>query len=146
MKAKALRTFVVAWVILGIAGALDHTIAEKLFGDRIDLVLPHLQYGYVMFNTNLRKATVLEYAGKDGVRHDLADLVRTPAPGYKRARLVINFITDPMYLAEVCLRATRTTSDSFTFFVSDYDVDGASPPSAARSTAAICDAHGLRAQ
>jgi hypothetical protein len=53
---NARRGFALAWVLLGLAGALNHTIAMKPIGERFDLVLPHLRYGYVMFNANLREA------------------------------------------------------------------------------------------
>ena len=59
---------------------------SKLLGRRFDLVLPHLAAGYVMFKENPRTARVYEYARADGERHDLADLVATPSPGYARAR------------------------------------------------------------
>jgi hypothetical protein len=101
------RVFIVVWLALTVAGALDHTIAESLFGRRFDLWLPHLKYGHVMFNRNPRTATLFYYAGADGVRHDLADLMPTPAWGYRRARLAISYMTNPDYLKELCLRAHR---------------------------------------
>ena len=79
------RGFVVAWMVVGLAGALNHTIAERLLGRRFDLVLPQLKAGYIMFNVNPRTAKTYEYAGADGVRHDLSELVATPSPGYARA-------------------------------------------------------------
>ncbi len=145
MEVAVRRVFVVAWVLLSFAGALDHTIAEKLFGRRFDLVLPHLQYGYVMFNLNPRTVRVYEYARADGVRHDLAELVAVPAPGYARARLAIDVAVKPEYLGEVCYRATRASREAYDFFVSEYQVDvDARTPS--RTTAMHCDAHGLVAR
>ncbi len=149
------RVFVVAWVTLGVAGALDHTIATKLLGRRIDLVLPHLVAGYVMFKENPRTARVYEYARADGARHDLADLVATPSPGYARARLFINDTLVPgFYLKEICLRAThewnagtqrleRSTDDAFDFFMTEYRVD-VDPRSPSSSVDLRCDSHGLR--
>ncbi len=143
LEGRARRAFVAVWVVLGLAGALDHTIAEKAFGARVDLMLPHLKYGYVMFNENPRTVNVFSYAGADGARHDLADLVATPAPGYARARVAIDASFMPAYLAEVCLRAERTTHQEYDFLVDTYEVDpGSSPPAAA--TVLHCSPRGLR--
>ena len=142
------RVFVVAWVMLGIAGALDHTIAERVFGERFDLLLPQLKCGYVMFNKNPHTATVYEYTragAPDGVRHPLHELVRTPAYGYAAARLAINVTAEPMYLKEVCYRATHGSNDRYTFFVDEYDID-ANTRRPARSLTMTCDAHGLVAK
>ena len=137
-----MRVFVAVWIALGLAGALDHTIAEKVLGSRVDLLLPHLKYGYVMFNLNPRSVSVYEYARADGVRHDLADLQAMPAPGYARARLAIDVEMEPAYLAEVCLRAVRASHEEYDLFVSEYqvDVDARTP---ARTHLLHCSAHGL---
>lgn len=141
-QAQAKRVFVAVWIALGLAGALDHTIAERVLGTRIDLVLPHLKYGYVMFNVNPRTVSVYEYARADGVRHDLADLDPTPAPGYARARLAIDATLQPAYPSEVCYRATRARHEEYDFFISEYqvDVDSQHPSS---TTTLHCDLHGL---
>jgi hypothetical protein len=149
------RAFVVGWIVLGVAGALDHTIARKLFGRRFDLVLPHLVAGYVMFKENPRTARVYQYAGADGVRRDLADLVATPSPGYARARLFINDTMDPgFFLKEICLRATHewnaqterlesATGDEYDFIITEYRVD-VDPRSPSSTTTLHCNSHGLR--
>jgi hypothetical protein len=152
------RVFVVAWIAVGLAGALNHTIAERLLGRRFDLALPQLKAGYIMFNVNPRTAKTYEYAGADGVRHDLSDLVATPSPGYARARLFINATLDPAFLGEVCLRATHAFDEAgrrpslassarteYDFFVTEYRVD-VDPRSPTQSTTLHCDAHGLRAR
>jgi len=139
---EARRAFVVAWIVLGLAGALNHTIAEKVVGRRFDLFLPHIAYGHVMFNKNERVATTFEYARADGVRHNIADLVATPALGYKRARVALNVLVNKSYLAEVCFRATRDSHESFTFYVDEFDVD-ANPRRPARTFVLRCDARGL---
>jgi hypothetical protein len=147
--------FVVGWIALGVAGALDHTIAMKLLGRRFDLLLPHLVAGYVMFKDNPRTARVYEYARADRVRHDLADLVATPSLGYARARVFINDTLDPgFFLQEICLRAThewntstqkleRSTGDAFDVFITEYRVD-VDPRTPSRTNALHCDSHGLR--
>jgi hypothetical protein len=145
MEVAVRRVFVAAWVLLGLAGALDHTISEKLFGKRFDLLLPHLQYGFVMFNLNPRTVAVYEYSRADGVRHDLVDLVAVPAPGYGRARLAIDVGTKPEYLGEICYRATRAFHEEYDFFVSEYRVD-VDPRTPSLRTVLHCDAHGLVAR
>ena len=145
MEGRALRVFVAVWVVLGLLGALDHTIAERVLGHRVDLVLPHLKYGYVMFNVNPRKVSVYEYARADGVRHELADLVPVAAPGYARARLAVDATLEPQYLREVCYRATRRNHEEYDFFVEEYDVD-ADTRAPSQTTTLHCDLHGLVAR
>ena len=120
---RARRAFVVAWILCTVAGALDQTVAQSLFGRRFDLLLPHLKYGHVMFNKNPRRVQVLSYLGPDGARRDLAALVATPAPGYARARLAVDEILEPDYLSEVCLRAERRRPRPLTFVADDWDVE-----------------------
>jgi hypothetical protein len=138
----ARRALVVVWVFLGIAGAMNHTIAEKLIGRRFNLVLPHLEYGYVMFNKNPHDPTVYDYEGADGVRRPLAELVHTPAIAYADARLCVNVILQPDYLREVCYRATRGTTERYTFLIDRYDTDVDSRRPVETLTLS-CDAHGL---
>lgn len=137
--------FVVVWVVLGVAGAMNHTIAEDLFGERFNLLLPHLEYGYVMFNKNPTDVTVYDYAEADGVRRPLAELVHTPALLYPDARLAVDVAIKPDYLREVCYRATRGSGESYTFLLDRYRVDTqAHHP--VQSGALSCDAHGLAAK
>ncbi|MGH7296470.1 MAG: hypothetical protein ACRELB_16150 [Polyangiaceae bacterium] len=145
MDVAGRRVFVAAWILLGLAGALDHTVAEKLFGRRFDLGLPHLKYGYVMFNVNPRTVRVYEYAGSDGVRRSLADLVAVPAPGYPRARLAVDATVKPEYLSEICYRATRAHHEEYDFFVSEYRVD-VDPHTPSSTTTMHCGSHGLVAR
>jgi hypothetical protein len=142
---RARRAFVAAWILLTIAGALNQTIVPALFGDSMDLLLPHLKYGHVMFNKNPRQVQVLSYSGADGVRHDLADLLQTPAPGYARARLTVEVSLQPDYLAELCLHAWRAGRGELTFILDDYDVDRDREHPVA-SHQARCGEHGLLPQ
>jgi hypothetical protein len=143
LEGRARRAFVAVWVLLGLAGALDHTIADRVLGSRIDLMLPHLKYGYVMFNVNPRTVNVYSYAGTDGVRRNLADLLATPAPGYARARVAIDADIQPTYLAEICLRAVRATHQEYDFYVETYAVDQGL--STLTDTKVLhCSPHGLR--
>jgi hypothetical protein len=127
----ARRVFVAAWILLGVVGALNHTV----FGRALDLQLPHLKYGHVMFNRNPRVAVVYKYRGSDGVEHHLADLMRPPSLGYHRSRLALSVATKPDYLAELCLRAQR---GPLTFIVEEQPIGGT--PSRHELT---CDERGL---
>lgn len=115
------RGFIVLWIVLALAGALDHTIAPRLFGRSFDLFLPHLQYGYVMFNANPRRVPVFTYARADGVRHDLADLDPRPAFGYARARVALDAMFTPIYMRDLCNRALRDAADAITIHVDGYE-------------------------
>ena len=116
------RAFVVVWIGLGLAGALNHTIALRWFGATVDLRLPHLRYGYVMFNDNPHQVPVFTYARGDGERHDLADLDPRPAFGYKRARTAIDAWFKPLYARDLCNRALRGRGDAITVYMDWYDV------------------------
>jgi hypothetical protein len=142
VPAGARRIFVAAWIVLGVAGALNHTVSQKVFDTRFDLMLPHLKYGHVMFNRNLRKVPTYQYMGADGVRHDLADLVETPALGYHRTRFAFDVLTKDDYLLEVCFRSFQRNPSPLTFITDEYDVDvDARKP--ARTTTYSCGADGL---
>lgn len=153
------RAFVVVWMTLGLAGALNHTIAQRVMGHRYDLVLPQLKWGYVMFNQNPQRVRVHEYEGADGIRHDLADLLLTPSLGYGRARVEINSMVQPKSIQELCrqaiasgvgivpvdpARGSRASSVvDLTFVETEYNMSaGVATP--ARTTLSRCDAHGLR--
>jgi hypothetical protein len=96
----------------------------------------------VMFNKNPHVATVYEYARPGGERRPLAELVHTPAILYENSRVVVNTILRPDYPKEICYRATRGTSERYTFFVDEYDVD-VDTRHPARAKVFGCDAHGL---
>lgn len=117
------RAFVVVWLALALAGALDHTIANRVLGHPINLLLPHLEYGYVMFNENPTRVPVFEYARADGERHPLADLEPRPAFGYKRARVALDAMFQSVYIRDLCNRALDGADDAITVFVDGYDVD-----------------------
>lgn len=137
---KLRRTFVVVWIVLAVAGALAHTVAERAVGHTIDLGLPNLQYGYVMFNANPRRVPVYTYAHADGERHDLADLDPRPAFGYKRARVGLDAMFSATYLRDLCNRALTSRDDEITIFIDGYqvDVDRETP---AMSTTEVCRGH-----
>ncbi|HEY5927629.1 MAG TPA: hypothetical protein VIV11_38355 [Kofleriaceae bacterium] len=119
---KLRRGFIVTWLVLGLAGALNHTIADRVFGGTVDLKLPHLQYGYVMFNQNPTRVPVFTFARGDGERRDLSDLDPRPAPGYARARATVDATLAPTYLRDLCNRALRSADDEITIHIDGYDV------------------------
>lgn len=140
----ARRSFVAVWILLGLLGALNHTIALQACNRRFDLQLPHLRYGHVMFNKNPRTVFVFEYARRDGVRHDLAELVARPALGYKRARVAMNLRLYPDYLEEICANhANKAPTDTIAIIISEYDLDKERDLPVRRSVLR-CDSHGLR--
>jgi hypothetical protein len=116
------RAFVATWLALAVVGAINHTIAERYLGGSVNLVLPHLQYGYVMFNENPTRVPVFTYARADGVRHPLADLDPRPAPGYATARAAVDATLTPTYLRDLCNRALRSRDDEITIYIDGYDV------------------------
>jgi len=137
------RAFVAGWILLGLLGALDHTIAEKVLGRRFDLRLPHLRYGYVMFNENPHQVMVFEYARDDGEHRNLAELVAIPALGYKRTRVAMNLMLKPSWIDEICYRALKREPDAhFSFFAREFDID-VDRDKPARVHAFDCTPHGL---
>ena len=96
-----------------------------------------------MFNKNPHTVRVFEYAGDDGVRHNLADISPMPAPGYKRTRVAMNSMLQGMYPAELCYRAMRASHAPFTVFVDEYQVD-ADPSHPAQTLTSRCEMNGLK--
>ena len=118
-RQTARRAFVVAWILLGLVGALNHTVLDH----RLNLLLPHLRYGYVMFDRNPRVARVYRFTRGHDEPRDLAELEQTPAFGYARARLIMSVAAKPTYLAEVCRKAMlRGDDDALTVLVDEYAI------------------------
>jgi hypothetical protein len=65
---------------------------------------PHLQYGYPMFNKIPRFARAIQWLSADGARHHIAEIVPTPALGYKEARVSMDAMVSPGYVQELCGR------------------------------------------
>ena len=143
MNQRVQRAFIVTWIAVGLAGALDHTIALRLLGHTIDLRLPHLQYGYVMFNANPHRVPVLTYAHAGGERHDAAELDPRPAFGYARARVALDAMFNPVYLRDLCNRNLEGKDDAITIYVDGYDVDASTEHPSITSTV-TCDARAPR--
>ena len=102
----AMPVFVV-WLGLSLLGALDHNlISAPIFGEggKLPLVLPHLKYGYVMYNEVPPSVPRLVIVGgtNDRIR-TTNDLIETPAPLYKASRIFVNtMMYGPVWLEHVC--------------------------------------------
>ena len=123
MKQRLQRAFIVAWIALALAGALDHTIAQRVLGRTIDLRLPHLQYGYVMFNANPHRVPVLTYAHAGGERHDAAEL----DPARRSAMRARASRSTRCSTRSTCATSATATcaskDDAITIYVDGYDID-----------------------
>ncbi len=141
------RAFIFGWLVLAVVGAANHTIDRTLLDPSSPLIqwLPHLRYGYVMFNTMPRKLPVLRYTRDDpdfGPPRPVSDLVDTPAPGYGVARTAVNLLNDQKYLSYLC--ATNPKADGANFQVDLYEVE---PPARLVKTFRLdCRARRLRAR
>ena len=85
------RTFIIIWFLMTIFGALNATVLPWLrAGSRFNLNwIPHLRYGHVMFNQNSPEVITIWFRSKStqGVWRHISELVPTPAPAYKQARV-----------------------------------------------------------
>lgn len=116
------RVFIVGWLVAGLAGALNHGIALKVLGHRFDLVLPHLRYGYVMFNHIPRDITVVQYLTPSGEKRLLSDLVDTPALGYESARLSMDAMNGRRYLEQICRSASGRSLTHLRLISEEYEI------------------------
>ena len=94
------------WLLMTIFGALNATVLPWLrAGSRFNLNwIPHLRYGHVMFNQNSPEVITIWFRSKStqGVWRHISELVPTPAPAYKQARVNINLFLEPRYLPWLC--------------------------------------------
>lgn len=116
------RAFVVGWLGLLFVGAVNHGLVEALGLPRVELLLPHLRYGHVMFNRNLRVVTVHEVRAPDGSLRHLSELLPNDAPGYRRARVEMNLYFFPALLEPICRQALKGREGAFTIVRSRWDV------------------------
>ena len=119
------RSFVVAWLALAIAGALSHTIWPNLISPQSSLIqwLPHLKYGYVMFNKMPRQLPVMTYTRDEpgfGPARPIAAMIQTPAPGYDVARTALNMLFAPDFLPHLC--KTNPKADGATFNMEFFQI------------------------
>ena len=137
-RALAGRGLLALWLLLSVLGALNQTVALLVFGRRFDLLLPHLSAGYVMFVEIPRTIEIHSYVDAQGDKHSIADLVKTPAPFYKRARTEANLAMAPGLLHDICREQAAST-----FLIEEYKLNF-HPERPYRSTTLSCDAQGLR--
>jgi len=101
------RSFILVWVISVLLGALDHTVLPGIlpFKRVVVRILPHLTYGWVMFN-NIRPEQTIWYYKPQGSEelHHIADLVPNDSLLYKRARVSVNAIFVGDYIQQLCQR------------------------------------------
>src|SRR5207249_79619 len=103
---------------------------------------PHLKYGHVMFNKNLRTIRIYEFSRGDGAHHSIADLVQTPAIGYRHARVGLDVYSKPDYLKELCFLDFKSRHEELTFYANEYQI-GVDPRTPSSIETLRCDAHGL---
>lgn len=115
------RIFVAFWVVLSVAGALNHTIIPFLFGKPLKLWLPHLKYGFVMFDHNDTELLLAYYKPRyAAARLPIADLIETPSLTYKETHANVNLLLYPPYLEHLCWRGGL--AEGADFFLDHYDV------------------------
>jgi hypothetical protein len=117
------------WLLLQILAALDHTFIRGIlpFKRQLSLVLPHLKYGWVMFNRPPPRATVWTFvaAGQTERRH-LGAALETTSLTYMRARVSLQSEFNPDYPAELCARLDSLRGATLTKSV--YATDDPSHP------------------
>jgi hypothetical protein len=123
------RAFVAAWLVLAVAGGLGHTFLPRLL-DRdgwLVAVLPHLKWGYVMFNRIPRRFRRLVYAPPGGgAPRPLSELVDMSSLGYEDARAAFLVMAHPGganqdAVARLC--ASESKLDGVVLQLEDYRVD-----------------------
>jgi hypothetical protein len=107
LRRRVQRGFITVWLGLSIAGALNHTIVKDFIAVDSSLVewFPHLKYGYVMFNRMPRHVNVVTYKPRKRWSEpglSIAEMIQTPAPGYKVSRAGLNLVFSPNYLKYLC--------------------------------------------
>jgi hypothetical protein len=106
-RTALLRGFLLVWLLLHVLAALDHTLIRGIlpYKQQLSQVLPHLKYGWVMFNRPPRRAIVWTFvaAGQTERRH-LAAALETTSLTYMRARVSLQSEFNPDYPAELCAR------------------------------------------
>ena len=99
------RGVLTVWLVACVMGALNHTVAEAVFGTRLDLPLPNQKYGYVMFNRTPRVIQVTKVLDDNGEERFVDALVATPTLLYKRARWALNLSLNPGLITALCRQA-----------------------------------------
>ncbi len=123
------KILLVCWLSLTVLGAMNSTVLPWLSGGkRLNLAwLPHLRYGHVMFNKNPLEVTTIWFRShhtNEKLSH-ISELIKTPAPAYKQARVAINLFIDPRYLISVCKK--KSGNESLEFVLRYYNMEKPNP-------------------
>jgi hypothetical protein len=100
----------VLWLAVGVLGGLNHRLWPDLYDQRgaLPKLMPHLRYGYVMFDRMPRHFAVATYTEAGSPRQPLAGLVAPSSLGYEDARAFILLNAYPGFLRWLChARAER---------------------------------------
>ena len=117
------RSFIVFWLIISILGALNHTIYRGILPRKKVLVelLPHLRYGWVMFNRSPDIIHTFWYIPKGGTKEiHLSDLEKTPSFLYKEARVGLSAYSSEDYVEYLC--QTNQKADLSIFIKKTYNI------------------------
>jgi len=116
------------WAALILLGAVNHTLLPRLLHRHVNLLLPNLRYGYVMFNIIPTSASVVEFRVDDSSRNwSLSELSDIQTPGYARTRVLMDVFTAPKYLDELCLRRQARTGSPVSIVTHTYQINGGKP-------------------
>lgn len=97
----------VIWLGLSVCGALNHRLLPGIYprDGMLSAVLPHLKYGYVMFDRMPDRFVVVGYRdGLDPTRRSLAELLGADSWGYQEGRSFLTLNTHDGWLGWLCLR------------------------------------------
>src|SRR5215471_14310542 len=93
------RVSLLTWLGFSVVGALNFNLLEaRFFRPRSGLtaILPHLQFGHVMFDRVPRSITVPSVTfGVSPVRYGLSSVLETDSIAYEDARGYLGFVLDP---------------------------------------------------
>lgn len=93
------------WLGLGVVGGLNHRLWPGLYEQRgaLPKLMPHLRYGYVMFDRMPERFTVATYReATGGSGQPLAQLMVPSSWGYEEARAFIMLNMYPGFLDWLC--------------------------------------------
>jgi hypothetical protein len=101
------RGMAAIWLGLSVCGALNHRLIPGIYprDGILSAVLPHLKYGYVMFDRMPDRFVVVSYRdGLDPTRRSLATLLGADSWGYQEGRIFLTLNMHDAWLGWLCLR------------------------------------------
>ena len=99
-KRGGIRALIAVWLLASTAAAANRTFTSQ-YPDVV-AILPHLQFGFVMFNRIPTRVRVATYSTPDSLRRPIAELQTTASFGYARSRAYLNLNTKPEWLNWLC--------------------------------------------